>query len=188
MHRGRDGSGGAAGSVLASRVRLDTEVKIVRALARWGEIYHPRSSSLVVLGSLRLGALAEPFRPGSLHLMEEREALRRLLLCLEEREILLLWLWHYVGMEVAQIARRLGVSRQHCYRMRRRAVEKMLRVARGETDGPGAEPAEEKEPQVAGAGAGPPSPASSGAPSLRRVWGRPRGNRVGGLRGYPRAC
>jgi DNA-directed RNA polymerase specialized sigma subunit len=45
---------------------------------------------------------------------------------LDERERRLLILWHVIGHPVAHIARMLGISRVHCYRLQNQALQDML--------------------------------------------------------------
>jgi DNA-directed RNA polymerase specialized sigma subunit len=76
----------------------------------------------------------EPFRRGFISNFEERAELSRRLDDLEERDRRLLMLWHMEGHPVARIARMLGISRVHCYRVQRRALEAMLAYGRPEQE------------------------------------------------------
>jgi DNA-directed RNA polymerase specialized sigma24 family protein len=100
-------------------------IDVVRALERIRDYYGPRSASLMVMGG-NSDPHAEPFRSGFLGTFEERHEVVRRLMGLEERERSLLMLWHVVGTPVTDIARRLGMSRVHCYRVRARALASML--------------------------------------------------------------
>lgn len=67
----------------------------------------------------------EPFRKGFISNFEERAELARRLSDLDERERRLLVLWHVEGHPVARIGRMLGISRVHCYRLQKIALEAM---------------------------------------------------------------
>lgn len=98
---------------------------IVRALERLRDFTAPRSVSLMTLGG-GSDPHAEPFRAGFLSTMDERHEVLRRLQRLDERARLLLLLWHVEGTPVTKIAARLGISRVHCYRVRRTALDAMV--------------------------------------------------------------
>lgn len=99
--------------------------EVVRALQRYRDCYDPRTTSLMTFGG-GSDPHAEPFRSGFIVNLEERAELVRRLEALEERERMLLVFWHVEGRPVTQIANALDWSRVHCYRVQRRALEKML--------------------------------------------------------------
>ncbi len=71
----------------------------------------------------------EPFGPGFLTRFEERTEVDRLLQDLDPRDRQLLTLWYVEGHPVTTIARRLGISRVHCYRLRDRALRQMVEAS-----------------------------------------------------------
>jgi DNA-directed RNA polymerase specialized sigma24 family protein len=99
--------------------------EVVRALRRYRDCYDPQSTSLMAFGGPS-DPHAEPFRAGFVSHFEERAELQRRLQELDERSQKLLILWHVAGHPVAHIARMLGVSRVHCYRLQHQALELML--------------------------------------------------------------
>lgn len=117
---------------------------VIRALTRFRDCYDPATASLMLVGSSPSDPHREPFRSGFISHFDERALLVRRLARLEERARRLLILWHVEAHPVTHIAKRLGVSRVHCYRLRSRALLDMLDDdARGRT-----------EPDVARAAAG----------------------------------
>lgn len=72
---------------------------------------------------------AEPFGRGFLTGLDERSELARLLDALDPRERRLLVLWFVEGYPVSAIARALGISRVHCYRLKDRALRQMLEAS-----------------------------------------------------------
>lgn len=111
---------------MASEARgvLTTPDDVVRALVRFADVVDPRTGSLIVASSRGPDPEADPFRPGFLSGLEERDELVRRLERLDGRERRLLVLWYVLEWPVTSIARSLRVSRQHCYRLRRRALER----------------------------------------------------------------
>lgn len=103
-----------------------TSGEVIRALARFRDCYDPKSASLMLVGAHADDPHAEPFRQGFISRFDERSELVRRLSKLDERARRLLLLWHVEAVPVAQIARRLGISRVHCYRVNRRALEMMM--------------------------------------------------------------
>jgi DNA-directed RNA polymerase specialized sigma24 family protein len=109
--------------------------EIVRALKRYRDCYDPATTSLMAFGGPS-DPHGEPFRKGFIANFEERAELARRLNTLGERERRLLVLWHVEGHPVARIGRMLGISRVHCYRLQKIALEAMTNL-----DGaPGSEP------------------------------------------------
>lgn len=109
-----------------ARPLLTTPGEIIRALLRFRDCYDPRTGSLMLVGSGQKDPHGEPFRPGFISGFEERAELQERLSRLEPRERLLLILWYIEGQPVTHIARSLGVSRVHCYRLKRKAFHALL--------------------------------------------------------------
>jgi hypothetical protein len=104
-----------------STTLLSDPSDVIRALTRFGDVFDPRTGSILFLGGTR-GFRTEPFHPGFLAGVEERAELARRLHRLGQRERLLLFLWYVEGDSASEIAERLGISRVHCYRLRNRAL------------------------------------------------------------------
>jgi DNA-directed RNA polymerase specialized sigma24 family protein len=100
--------------------------EIVRALRRYRDCYDPASTSIMAAGSGGRDPHRDPFGRGFVAHFEERSELLRRLARLDERSRSLLVLWHVAGHPVAHIARALQISRVHCYRLEKRALEVML--------------------------------------------------------------
>ena len=102
-----------------------TPHQLTAALARIGDGYGPKSRS-VLARDRAWDPDAEPFGRGFLTGLEERTEIRRLLGALDVRDRRLLILWYVEGRPVTAIARALGISRVHCYRLRDRALHRMV--------------------------------------------------------------
>lgn len=68
----------------------------------------------------------EPFRPGFISQFDERAELARRMSRLPQKERALLTMWHCAGHPVAHIARTLGISRVHCYRLADKALARLI--------------------------------------------------------------
>jgi DNA-directed RNA polymerase specialized sigma24 family protein len=106
---------------------LDTTGDVIHALIRYEDVFDPRSGSLLIARSGGDTFADEPFRGDLLTRIEERAELRRRLGALDARERELLCLWYVASWPVVRIARQIGVSRVHCYRLRNRALREMTR-------------------------------------------------------------
>jgi DNA-directed RNA polymerase specialized sigma24 family protein len=93
----------------------------------------PTSASVVAVGRSRRDPSGDPFHPGFLGGLEARTEVTRLLRGLDERSRRLLVLWFVQCSPVTEIARDLGISRVHCYRLRNKALDEMLRSGPQET-------------------------------------------------------
>jgi len=109
---------------------LDTPAEVIRALKRCREAYDAASGSLLVVGRNGRDPHRDPFRRGFLEHLEERTELLRRMHGLDERDYWILIYWFVEDCSAVEIARWLRVSRVHCYRLRRAALECV--VAMGE--------------------------------------------------------
>jgi DNA-directed RNA polymerase specialized sigma24 family protein len=112
---------------------FETPLAVAVALRRYGELFDPRTGS--VIGVSRGGRhwSGDPFQPGFLGAVEERtELARRMTARLQPRERLLLVLWYVSDMPPTLIARQLEVSRVHCYRLRDKALRALCDAHRAE--------------------------------------------------------
>jgi DNA-directed RNA polymerase specialized sigma24 family protein len=104
--------------------KTPTEAQIIRALARTRHAVDPRTGSIIFVGGAKSGN-KDPFSGAFLAGIEERSELVRRLRLIEPRDRMLLFLWYVEGLPVTTIAQRLGISRVHCYRLRKRAFQQM---------------------------------------------------------------
>lgn len=99
---------------------------VVNALRRFRTFYDPKTASILLVGRGGSAQDGDPFRGGFLSTIEERHELLRRLSTLDPRARTLLIMWHVEGVPVASIARTLRMSRVHCYRVQRAALDRML--------------------------------------------------------------
>lgn len=107
---------------------LEHPSEVVRTLVRYRDIFDPRTGSIIVLTGATAAPGRDPFRGGFIAGIEERAELLRRLGHLDHRKRLLLFLWYVTSLPVTQIARRIHVSRMHCYRLRNQALEEMTQA------------------------------------------------------------
>lgn len=101
-----------------------SRAEVIFALKRYRDMFDPRSGSIIALSRNGYDPEAEPFRVGFLNGIEVRgELLHRMMTRLGPRERLLLLLWYVADLPPGKVARRVGVSRVHCYRLRNQALE-----------------------------------------------------------------
>lgn len=102
---------------------------VVHCLVTYTDWWQPVTTSLLQApAARRLPENLDGFRPGLLDTLEEREELRRRVTRLDERERKLLFLWYVALLSVEEIARAVGVSRRHCFRLRASAVRAIVDV------------------------------------------------------------
>jgi DNA-directed RNA polymerase specialized sigma24 family protein len=104
---------------------LDDASQVITALVRYHDVFDPRTTSVLTVSGGTRSVGGEPFRGQLIGGFEQRVELVRRLRRLSHRERALLYLWYVESLPVVKIAKRLGVSRVHCYRLRRRALEAM---------------------------------------------------------------
>jgi DNA-directed RNA polymerase specialized sigma24 family protein len=97
---------------------------LVRALSSYGDELRARTGSVIVIGP-RFPS-RDAFHPGVIAELEQREELVRRFRALPVRDRELLFLWYVLGRRVPDIAKTIGVSRVHCYRLHERALKRLL--------------------------------------------------------------
>lgn len=108
---------------------------VIRTLTRFRDVLAPHSGSILFVGASR-GSDRDPFHPAFLTAIEARSELVRRLRRLDPRARLLLFLWYVEGRSPTDIARHLGISRVHCYRLRNRALVELASPAEPPTSLP----------------------------------------------------
>ena len=102
---------------------FETPLSVAVALRRYGDLFDPRTGSVIGVPRNAWDPAGDPFRAGFLGGVEERaELVRRMMSRLQPRERLLLVLWYVSDQQATVIARQLQVSRVHCYRLRDKAL------------------------------------------------------------------
>jgi DNA-directed RNA polymerase specialized sigma24 family protein len=106
---------------------LSTRDRVVLSLLTYTDWYQPSTTSVLHVGAARRsGGFSDGFRDGLLDTLDERTELRRRTSLLDERERQILFLWYVRQLPVNEIARIAGVSRRHCFRLRGRAVQRIV--------------------------------------------------------------
>jgi RNA polymerase sigma factor (sigma-70 family) len=105
-----------------------TEGDVIAVIKILGDYYQPKTSSIISLDTLlnRSNLIDEPFRSGFLERIEERLEIVKRLQALEPLKKKLLFLWYYETKPVTEISKELGISRMHCYRIRKQALSEIL--------------------------------------------------------------
>ena len=108
---------------------LETPLAVAVALRNYGEVFDPRTGSVIGVSRGAWDWSGDPFRSGFLGAVEERaELVRRMMGRLQPRERLLLVLWYVSDLQPTVIARQLQVSRVHCYRLRDKALRALCDI------------------------------------------------------------
>jgi DNA-directed RNA polymerase specialized sigma24 family protein len=103
-----------------------TPESIIHALKRYRDVFDPKTGSLILIARDRFDPSRGPFRAGFIDRLEERQELRRRMTeRIQPRERKLLYLWYVADLPVTRVARMLGISRMHCYRLRKDALSAM---------------------------------------------------------------
>ncbi len=106
---------------------LQSAREVIRTLVTYTDWWQPSSTSVLQVGvARRSNDLAEGFRPGLLDTLDERTELSRRMQSVEERDRYLLFLWYVQQLEVADIARRVGLSRRQCFRRRTKTIRSLV--------------------------------------------------------------
>jgi len=102
---------------------------VTRALRSLGRSTGTRSTSVLQQPSSSYGVDSDPFHGGFLDTLEARTEVLSRFARLDERERAVLTLWYVQDLAVPSICDALGMSRATCYRIRDRALERMLGIA-----------------------------------------------------------
>jgi DNA-directed RNA polymerase specialized sigma24 family protein len=113
---------------------MQTAQDITTSLMRAHRFFDPKTTSLMLPGRGEYNVSSEPFRGGFMDGLEERAILTRLLRLLDERSCKLMLHWYVEQRPVTDIARRMHVSRVHCYRMRNKALSRMVAALREQNE------------------------------------------------------
>jgi hypothetical protein len=101
-----------------------TPAGVISVLRRYRDVSDPKTTSLLLVSRQGYDPSQGPFRAGFVSRLDEREELRRRMAGrLGERERKLLFLWYVVELRPGEVARRIRVSRVHCYRLRNAALD-----------------------------------------------------------------
>jgi DNA-directed RNA polymerase specialized sigma24 family protein len=113
---------------------LRSPSEVVRALLTYTDWWQPSTSSVMqVGGARRVGrGFADGLPSGLLATIDVRTELCRRMARLEDRDRSVLFLWYVRQLAVGDIARAVGVSRRHCFRLRSAAIRKLVELGEPE--------------------------------------------------------
>jgi DNA-directed RNA polymerase specialized sigma24 family protein len=112
---------------------LDSGRAVVRSLITYSDWWQPATGSvLAVAGARRDSDFGDGLRAGLIETLDERTELRRRVGLLSERDRKLLVLWYVVQLPAQDIAKRVGVSRRHCFRLRAGAIRRIVELGEAE--------------------------------------------------------
>jgi DNA-directed RNA polymerase specialized sigma subunit len=105
---------------------LSSPREVVRCLITYTDWWQPSTTSILQVGSARRDSgTPDGFRSDLLDHLDERTELCRRMALLAERERKLLYLWYMRDLPTREIARGVGVSRRHLFRLRAEAIRKL---------------------------------------------------------------
>lgn len=105
---------------------LDTTDGVIRVLRSLGRSTEPRSNSILARGGTGYSVDRDPFFGGFIDSLESRTELLNRFSVLDERERAVLSLWYVQDLAVPSICETLGMSRATAYRIRDRALERLV--------------------------------------------------------------
>jgi DNA-directed RNA polymerase specialized sigma24 family protein len=113
---------------------LHTPNAVIRALLTYTDWWQPSTSSVIQVGAMRRAGkgFADGLPTGLISTMDVRAELGRRMSLLEDRDRTLLFLWYVRQLAVSDIAKEIGTSRRHCFRVRASAIRKLVEL--GEPD------------------------------------------------------
>jgi len=109
---------------------LDSYPAVEDALWRYADAYQVRTATITTIPSGRSSGDRLPFRNAFLDRLDERSELKARLAWLDHEEQVVVLRWYVEGAKPEAIARHLGRSVRHVYRVRARAVERLVDLGR----------------------------------------------------------
>jgi hypothetical protein len=113
---------------------LQTPDSVVWALLTYTDWWQPTTSSVIQVGAMRRTGkgFTDGLPSGLISTINLRDELSRRMSLLEERHRTLLYLWYVRQLAVQDIAKAIGVSRRHCFRLRTIAIRKIVELGEPE--------------------------------------------------------
>jgi hypothetical protein len=107
---------------------LATPDAVVRALLTYTDWWQPTSTSVMQVGAMKRSGrgFTDGISPGLISTIDVRTELGRRMGLLKERDRTLLFLWYLQQLAVSDIARIIGTSRRHCFRLRASAIREIV--------------------------------------------------------------
>lgn len=108
---------------------LTTPSDVVRCLLTYIDWWQPASGSIVLVGGARRDkGMSDGIHPGLLGHLDERTELCRRTAELKPKERRVLHLWYVAQLPVEDIAKQVGASMRHCFRIRSHAVRRIVEL------------------------------------------------------------
>lgn len=109
---------------MTSKSIFATPQGVAFSLKRYRDVFDPTTTSVITVSRDAFDPSRGPFGHGFIYQLHEREELRRRMTeRIEARERKLLFLWYVADLPAARVARSLGISRMHAYRLHKGALE-----------------------------------------------------------------
>ena len=106
---------------------LASSPEVTRCLLTYSDWWQPATASVFPVGAARRSSNdSDGLRPGLLESLDERLELRRRVAALGDRDRDLLFLWYVRQLTAEEVARSLHISRRQCFRLRSRAIRKIV--------------------------------------------------------------
>jgi DNA-directed RNA polymerase specialized sigma24 family protein len=111
---------------------LGSERDVVRCLVTYTDWWQLVSASVLQLGGRGRRHAADGLRPGLVETIEERTELCRRMALITPRERHVLFLWYVGQLAAGEVAGAVGISRRQCFRVRARALRRLVELGRPE--------------------------------------------------------
>jgi DNA-directed RNA polymerase specialized sigma24 family protein len=108
--------------------------EVVHCLLTYSDWYQPASASVLKVGARRTKGAGDGMHPNLLETLDERRELRRLVALLTDKERDVLILWYVAQATPSEIARAVSASQRQVYRIRGRAVRRIVELGRPEEE------------------------------------------------------
>jgi len=111
---------------------LSSSREVIWALLTYTDWWQPATTSILQGIHRRGGEHADGMRAGLLEHLDERTELCRRMEHLKDAERRVLYLWYLEQLAAEDIARKVGISRRHTFRVRSNAIRKIVELGEDE--------------------------------------------------------
>jgi DNA-directed RNA polymerase specialized sigma subunit len=111
---------------------LDSEAGVVRCLLTYTDWWQLISASVLQTGGRNRRFADDGFHPGLVETLDERMEMCRRMTELTPKERDVLFFWYVSQLPAHEIARLVKISRRQCFRIRSKAVRRIVEQGRSE--------------------------------------------------------